>query len=40
MHLDVTNESQWQECVAATVDVYGGLNILVNNAGIALAGAY
>ena len=34
MHLDVTNESQWQECVAATVDVYGGLNILVNNAGI------
>ena len=39
MHLDVTNESQWQECVAATVDVYGGLNILVNNAGIAVGGS-
>ena len=39
MRLDVTNESQWQECVAATVDVYGGLNILVNNAGIAVGGS-
>ena len=39
MHLDVTNENQWQECVAATVDVYGGLNILVNNAGIAVGGS-
>ena len=39
MHLDVTNESQWQECVAATSDVYGGLNILVNNAGIAVGGS-
>ena len=39
MRLDVTNESQWRECVAATVDVYGGLNILVNNAGIAVGGS-
>ena len=39
MHLDVTDESQWQESVAATVDVYGGLNILVNNAGIAVGGS-
>ena len=39
MQLDVTSESQWQECVAATVDVYGGLNILVNNAGIAVGGS-
>ena len=39
IRLDVTNESQWQECVAATVDVYGGLNILVNNAGIAVGGS-
>ncbi|MED5347941.1 MAG: SDR family oxidoreductase, partial [Pseudomonadota bacterium] len=33
------NESQWQKCVAATVDAYGGLNILVNNAGIAVGGS-
>ena len=39
MQLDVTSESQWQECVAATVNVYGGLNILVNNAGIAVGGS-
>ena len=39
MQLDVTSESQWQECVAATVDVYRGLNILVNNAGIAVGGS-
>jgi NAD(P)-dependent dehydrogenase (short-subunit alcohol dehydrogenase family) len=39
MQLDVTSESQWQKCVAATVDVYGGLNILVNNAGIAVGGS-
>ena len=39
MALDVTRESQWQDCVAATVKCYGGLNILVNNAGIAVGGS-
>jgi NAD(P)-dependent dehydrogenase (short-subunit alcohol dehydrogenase family) len=33
-HLDVTDESAWQRCVAEAVDAFGGLNILVNNAGI------
>ncbi|MBH0775290.1 SDR family oxidoreductase [Nocardia sp. NEAU-351] len=32
--LDVTSESQWAEAVAATVERFGGLNALVNNAGI------
>jgi NAD(P)-dependent dehydrogenase (short-subunit alcohol dehydrogenase family) len=39
MALDVTRESQWQDCVAATVKAYGGLHILVNNAGIAVGGS-
>lgn len=34
-HLDVTNESQWQAAVKATVDKFGKLTSLVNNAGIA-----
>ena len=33
-HLDVTDESAWQRCVTEAVDAFGGLNILVNNAGI------
>ncbi|RPG26458.1 MAG: glucose 1-dehydrogenase [Gammaproteobacteria bacterium TMED92] len=37
--LDVTSEEQWQQCVAATIALYGGLNILVNNAGIAVGGS-
>lgn len=37
--LDVTSEVQWQQCVAATTTLYGGLNILVNNAGIAVGGS-
>jgi 3alpha(or 20beta)-hydroxysteroid dehydrogenase len=32
--LDVTSEASWQEAVAATVDAYGGLHVLVNNAGV------
>ena len=32
--LDVTNESQWQDAIAATVERFGRLDILVNNAGI------
>lgn len=33
-HHDVTDEKQWQEIVKKTVEQLGGLNILVNNAGI------
>jgi NAD(P)-dependent dehydrogenase (short-subunit alcohol dehydrogenase family) len=32
--LDVTNESQWESAVAATISTLGGFDILVNNAGI------
>lgn len=31
---DVTNEDQWKTVLMETVDYFGGLNILVNNAGI------
>jgi NAD(P)-dependent dehydrogenase (short-subunit alcohol dehydrogenase family) len=34
---DVTDEAQWESVIAATNDAFGGLNILVNNAGIAIA---
>jgi 3alpha(or 20beta)-hydroxysteroid dehydrogenase len=37
VHLDVTQAQQWQEAVAFAVKTFGGLNILVNNAGIASA---
>lgn len=36
MRLDVTDERQWQQTVNAIVDRYGGLDVLVNNAGIAI----
>ena len=32
--LDVTSESAWQEAVAVTVEQFGGLTTLVNNAGV------
>ena len=32
--LDVTQEHQWIRGIAATVDAFGGLDVLVNNAGI------
>ncbi|WP_084105226.1 SDR family oxidoreductase [Demequina sp. NBRC 110056] len=35
--LDVTDEDQWTAAVAATVDAFGALDVLVNNAGIANA---
>ena len=35
IHLDVTDESAWQDAVAAAVARFGKLDILVNNAGIA-----
>ena len=34
VYLDVTEEADWREAVAATVRGFGKLNILVNNAGI------
>src|SRR5690606_14024575 len=34
IHLDVTSEDGWNDAVAKTVDTYGGLHILINNAGI------
>lgn len=35
VHLDVTDESQWAAAVRAATEKYGGLHIVVNNAGIA-----
>ncbi len=37
LHLDVTDEAGWDATVAATVERFGGLDVLVNNAGIANA---
>ncbi len=34
MQHDVTNEKQWQQVVDTTVKTFGGVHILVNNAGI------
>jgi NAD(P)-dependent dehydrogenase (short-subunit alcohol dehydrogenase family) len=34
LHLDVTQEGDWQQAVATAVSTYGKLDILVNNAGI------
>ena len=34
VHLDVTREGEWQSAVATAVQKYGGLHVLVNNAGI------
>ncbi len=34
IHLDVTQEADWQHAVATAVQTYGKLDILVNNAGI------
>src|SRR3954449_10931208 len=33
-HLDVTDEASWEQAVSATVAELGGLDVLVNNAGI------
>lgn len=35
VHLDVTDESSWATAVQATVDRFGSLTVLVNNAGTA-----
>ena len=35
---DVTDEARWQSVIAETVEAFGGLHILVNNAGIGTPG--
>ena len=37
VHLDVTDEVQWESAVAASVTAFGAIDVLVNNAGIANA---
>jgi 3alpha(or 20beta)-hydroxysteroid dehydrogenase len=34
LKLDVTSEAAWREAIASTVDAFGGLTVLVNNAGV------
>ena len=34
VHLDVTDDAQWEKAAAATVATLGGYDILINNAGI------
>jgi 3(or 17)beta-hydroxysteroid dehydrogenase len=36
MHHDVSDETQWQQIIAAVRDLHGQLDVLVNNAGIAV----
>ena len=38
VRLDVTDETNWQDAIAATVARFGKLDILVNNAGIYIGG--
>lgn len=37
MRQDATQENQWQQTIAAAIDAFGKLNIVVNNAGIAIS---
>jgi len=34
VHLDVSNEDDWKQAVQAASDTFGGLDVLINNAGI------
>ncbi len=38
MKLDVTDEANWQQVIASTVEKFGRLDILVNNAGVLAMG--
>lgn len=35
-HLDVTREANWEAVIAGTCEAHGGLDVLVNNAGVEL----
>ena len=39
VHLDVTRPEQWRAAVATAIEEFGGLNVLINNAGIVALGA-
>jgi 3(or 17)beta-hydroxysteroid dehydrogenase len=39
LHHDVTDQDHWQEVINTTVTEFGGLDVLVNNAGVSGAGA-
>jgi 3alpha(or 20beta)-hydroxysteroid dehydrogenase len=39
VHLDVTNPADWERAVQLAKDSFGGLNVLVNNAGIVSMGS-
>jgi cyclopentanol dehydrogenase len=36
LHLDVSNEADWQRAVSTAVERYGKLDVLINNAGIVI----
>jgi NAD(P)-dependent dehydrogenase (short-subunit alcohol dehydrogenase family) len=38
LHHDVTSEQEWRRAVQATLDAFGGLDVLVNNAGLSDGG--
>jgi 3alpha(or 20beta)-hydroxysteroid dehydrogenase len=40
IHLDVTTEKSWADAVQSTLDAFGSLNVLVNNAGTAEGSAF
>ncbi len=37
VHLDITDEASWQNAVVAAADDFGGLDVLVNNAGVEIS---
>ena len=37
VHLDVTEEAEWETAVTSTLELLGGFDILVNNAGIEIS---
>ncbi len=39
-HLDTTDDAGWAAAVAATVDQFGGLDIVVNNAGVEITSLF